>query len=286
MFWRRPSQTRGNPAVVSPQRCIVTVWGPTGAPGVSTAAAALAGALGSQRELSGRVALIDANLQRGALEVLLGSGMDSGARENILAACHFAPPPGRPCAPLQEHRSGFHLLPGVPGPTRNVTVEPASLAALLERLRLAYAWVIVDVGWALPDHEFGQAHWAALAAADLVLVVAAATRLGIADLLQQYPALATSLLTLESPPDIWAILNRGGGAGTQVETWRHRIRQELCLPVHGYVPRDNSVALAERLYLPLTLARPRSKAGTVLWSVAERVARTPPHARTTTAATS
>lgn len=284
MVWRRTPPANAAQAVPSdpPGGRIVTVWGPTGAPGVSTVAAALAGALGSQPELTGHVALIDANLQRGALEVLLGRGVDTAVSGNIIAACRFSPPPGRPCAPLQEHRSGFHLLPGVPGPTQNVSVEPEALTALLERLRRAYEWVIVDVGWALPEHECGRAHWAALAAADLVLVVAAATRLGVVDLVQQYPALATGLLQLVHQPDIWAILNRGGG--TQVETWRRSIRQELCLPVYGYVPWDRAVAVAEQRYLPVTVARPHGKAGVVLWSVAERVARTPARRRITAAA--
>ena len=118
---------------------IVAVWGPSGAPGRSTVAAALAGALAGR----GRVALVDADLLRGSLETLLGA--DVGG--NIAAASRFPPPPDAPCAPdhLFAHRAGFHLLPGVPGPAQGVTVEPDDLAALAQKIAYRPLFFRIDV---------------------------------------------------------------------------------------------------------------------------------------------
>src|SRR5579885_3012379 len=93
---------------------VVTVWGPTGSPGRSTLAAALAGALAPV----GRVVLVDADRNRGALGPLLGV-TDGG---NIVSAATFPPPPGQPCRPRDRHahRAGFTLIRGVPGPAQEI----------------------------------------------------------------------------------------------------------------------------------------------------------------------
>ena len=269
MFGRRKEMADAHQdSGAQPGGRIVAVWGPSGAPGRSTVAAALAGALAGR----GQVALIDADLLRGALAVLLGA--DVGG--NIASASRFPPPPDAPCAPdhLFVHRAGFHLLPGVPGPAQGVTVEPDDLAALLERLRRAFDLVVVDVGWGLPPHTHGLGHLAAVMAADLVVAVAAATRLGVSDLLLQYPALAMHLASGGSPA-IWCVLNRGHGPG--MESMPRRITQDLGLRVTSCIPHDGrAVARAEEKRLPLTIAQRDSPASVALWAVAERVWRTPP----------
>jgi MinD-like ATPase involved in chromosome partitioning or flagellar assembly len=251
----------------------VAVWGPSGAPGRSTVAAALAGALAGR----GRVVLVDADLLRGSLETLLGA--DVGG--NIAAASRFPPPPDAPCAPdhLFAHRAGFHLLPGVPGPAQGVTVEPDDLAALLERLRRAFGLVVVDVGWALPGQPQGRGHLAALLAADLVLVVAAATRLGVMDLLLQYPVLDAHLYGRDGTgPPAWCVLNSGSGA--HLESRRRHITDETGLRVVSYLPHDcTAVMAAQERHLPLTVARRDSPAAQALWRVAERVWHLPPRPR-------
>jgi len=163
---------------------VVTVWGPTGSPGRSTLAAALAGALAP----TGRVVLVDADRARGALGPLLG--VTGGG--NVASAATTPAPPDAPCRSrdLHAHRAGFTLIRGVPGPAQEVALAPADLAALLARLRLSFDLVLVDVGAALPPREFGEVHLAALRAADLVLVVGALSPLGLSDLLLQVRALA------------------------------------------------------------------------------------------------
>ncbi len=166
---------------------VVTVWGPTGSPGRSMLATALAGALAS----SGRVVLVDADRNRGALGLLLG--VTGGG--NVASAATMPAPPGAPCRPrdLHAHRAGFTLIRGVPGPAQEVALDPSDLATLLLRLRAHYDLILVDVGAALPPREFGDAHLASLRAADLVLMVGALSPLGLSDLLLQVRALAERL---------------------------------------------------------------------------------------------
>jgi MinD-like ATPase involved in chromosome partitioning or flagellar assembly len=279
VFGRQGGTTRGAPQRGVPGGGrIVAVWGPTGSPGRSTVAAALAGALAGR----GRVVLVDADLLRGALDVLLGA--DVGG--NVASASRFPAPPGFPCPPdhLFAHRAGFALLPGVPGPGQGVTVQPDDLAALLERLRLAFDLVVVDIGWTLPEHEHGRSHLAALQAAALVLVVAAATRLGVSDLLLQYPMLAERLCASDgNGPTVWCVLNNGNGA--HMESQRRRITDETGLWVVSYVPHDcAAVTRAHERCLPLTVARRNSPAAKVLWNLAERIWQAPACQRMASAA--
>ncbi len=261
---RRPAETPWS----GPGR-IVTVWGPTGSPGRSTLAAALAGALAP----AGRVVLVDADRTRGALGPLLGVA----AGGTVVGAATAPPPRDAHCRPhdLHEHRAGFTLIRGVPGPAQEMTLDPADLAALLGRLRQHYDLVLVDVGAALPPREFGQVHLAALRAADLVLVVGALTTLGLSDLLLQTRLLVERLdptgpYAPGDGPPAWCVLNKGRGS-----LMRHgagRVTAETGLPVAVTLPLDTrNVVAAEEARLPLTVARPRSPAGQVIVGLSVRL---------------
>lgn len=249
---------------------ILAVWGPAGA-GVSTVAAAFAGAWADTR----RVVLVDADLYRGALRVLLRA--DVGG--NIASASRFPAPAGAPCPHdhLERHRSGFALLPGVPGPAQGVAVDPVELVALLERLAAAFDLVVVDVGSTLaPDDAAGRGHRAALGRADGVVVVAAATRLGMSDLFLQIGPLGVlagfdPTAGAPWPRPIWAILNRGQG-GKRLEVYTRRVERELGLPVAAYVPTDDEALwAAEEKGLPVTGARPGNPASRALCDGTARV---------------
>lgn len=256
---------------------IVTVWGPTGSPGRSTLVAALAGALAP----AGRVVLVDADRSRGALGPLLG--ITGGG--NVVGAATAPPSPGLPCRSrdLHEHRAGFWLMRGVPGPAQEVALAPNGLTGLLTRLRAHFDLVLVDVGAALPPREFGDVHLAALQVADLVLVVGALTGLGLSDLLLQTRMLAERLDPLwlsadgaRSPgagPPAWCVLNKGRG-----RLLRHgsgRVTAETGLYVAATLPLDTrNVVAAEEAHLPLTIARPRSPAATLITGLAVRLQRT------------
>jgi len=276
---RRPTA----PLLAGPGR-IVTIWGPTGSPGRSTLAAALAGALAP----TSRVVLVDADRSRGALGPLLGVA-GGGA---IVGAATAPPPPGLPCRPrdLHEHRAGFALIRGVPGPAQEVTLDPGDLAALLTRLRAYADLVLVDVGAALPPREFGDVHRAALRAADLILVVGALTEVGLPDLLLQARPLVELLDpqeartsqgaragdddagSLDVGPSAWCVLNKGHG-----RLLRHgpgRVAAETGLPVVATLPLDTrNVVAAEEARLPLTVARPRSPVANIVAGLAVRLER-------------
>jgi len=255
---------------------VVTVWGPTGGPGRSTLAAALAGALAP----TGRVVLVDADGSRGALGLLLG--VTGGG--NVASAATAPAPPDAPCRPrdLHAHRAGFTLIRGVPGPAQEVALDPGDLAALLMRLRAHYDLILVDVGAALPPREFGDAHLTALRAADLVLVVGALSPLGLSDLLLQVRTLAERLdLRGFSPadrgasgvgPPLWCVLNKGRGS-----LLRHgptRVTADTGLHVAATIPLDaRNVLAAEEARLPLTVARPRSPAASMVARLATRLQR-------------
>jgi len=247
---------------------IVTVWGPTGSPGRSTLAAALAGTLAP----SGRVVLVDADRNRGALGPLLG--VTGGG--NVVSAATMPAPPGAPCRPrdLHAHRAGFALLRGVPGPAQEVALDPADLTALLARLRRSFDLVLVDVGAALPPREFGGVHLAALRAADLILVVGALTHLGISDLTLQTRALAERLDAAgrDAGLPVWLVLNKG--RGSLLRSGPGRVATDTGLPVAMALPLDTrNVVAAEEARLPLTVARPRSPAAQLLGGLAVRLQR-------------
>ncbi len=272
LYRRPPLPPQGRPGR------IVTIWGPTGSPGRSTLAAALAGVLAP----AGRVVLVDADRSRGALGSLLG--VAGGG--NVVGAATAPAPPGLPCRPrdLHEHRAGFTLIRGVPGPAREVTLDPGDLTALLERLRAHADLVLVDVGAALPPREFGDVHLAALRAADLILVVGALTEVGLPDLLLQARPLV-ELLDLSglgvcdngmgpprTGPSAWCVLNKGHG-----RLLRHgprRVTAETGLPVAATLPLDTrNVAAAEEAHLPLTVARPGGPTASVVAGLAVRLGR-------------
>lgn len=250
---------------------VVTVWGPTGSPGRSTLAAALAGCLAP----AGRVVLVDADRSRGALGTLLG--VTGGG--NIAGAATVPPPPGMPCRPrdLHAHPAGFTLIRGLPGPAQDVALDPGDLAGLLARLRAHHDLVLVDVGAALPPREFGDAHLAALRGADLVLVVGTLSALGMSDLTLQSRVLVERLdpstPTLDGAgPPAWCVLNKARG-----RLMRHgpaRVTAETGLPVAAILPFDpRNVAAAEDARLPLTVARPGSPAAQLIAGLAVRVQR-------------
>ncbi len=255
---------------------VVTVWGPTGSPGRSTLAAALAGALAPDV----RVVLVDADRTRGALGPLLG--VAGGG--NVVSAATVPPPPGEPCRPrdLHAHRAGFWLIRGVPGPAQEVALDPADLAGLLTRLRAHYDLVLVDVGTALPPREFGDVHLAALRAADLVLAVGALTHTGLSDLTLQARVLAERLdmrgvdagtgASAGAGSPVWCVLNKGHGS--VLRSGPARIATGTGLPVTMALPLDTrNVVAAEEARLPLTVARPRSPAAQLITGLAVHVGR-------------
>ena len=157
---------------------VVVVWGPAGAPGRSTTAAALA----TLRAAGGRpVVLIDADPRGGTIGQDLGildevSGLLAAARRandgsltpDVYAGCRRALP------------GGVEVLTGLPRPDRWMEVRPGVIDTLVHTAALG-ADVVIDAGDGLDDDERSRDRITleALASADEVVVVGGAEPAGL-----------------------------------------------------------------------------------------------------------
>ncbi|CAN5364593.1 P-loop NTPase [soil metagenome] len=163
------------------------VWGPAGAPGRSTVAAAVAGGMARRRS---RTVLVDADPYGGTIAQQLGildevSGLLAAARLSSSGQlAHRFPSVQRG---VDAHLS---VVSGLPRPDRWVEVRGGSVEHLVEVAR-GHGDVVVDTGFCLeedPAHDFGsrpgrnQLTLGALEAADEVLVVGAADPVGLSRL--------------------------------------------------------------------------------------------------------
>ena len=166
---------------------VVAVWGPAGAPGRTTVAAALAGELGRRRR---RTVLVDADPYGGAVAQQLGildevSGLLSAAR--LAAAGQLD---GRFASVQRGLDDRLSVVTGLPRGDRWVEVRSGTVEHLLEVAR-EQAEVVVDTGFSLeddPGSDYGtrpgrnQMTLGALDVADEVVVVGNADPVGLARL--------------------------------------------------------------------------------------------------------
>ncbi len=177
----------GDPPAPVERGRVVVVWGPQGAPGRTTVATGLAGAL-AERGLG--TVLVDADPYGGAVGQQLGvldevSGLLSAARlasSGQLAERLSTVPRG-----LGPHLS---VVTGLPRPDRWIEVRPGAVEHLVEALR-ATSHVVVDTGFCLeedPGTDFGSRPGrnamtlGALTLADEVVVVGTADPVGLSRL--------------------------------------------------------------------------------------------------------
>jgi MinD-like ATPase involved in chromosome partitioning or flagellar assembly len=166
---------------------VVAVWGPTGAPGRTTVAVAVAAELAARGR---RTTLVDADPYGGAVAQQLGildevSGLLSAAR--LASSGSLAARFGSVQRAVNEHLS---IVTGLPRPDRWVEVRAGAVEHLLE-VAAAHGDVVVDTGFGIesdPSGDFGsrparnQMTLAALAQADEVLVVGSADPGGLSRL--------------------------------------------------------------------------------------------------------
>ena len=162
---------------------VVSVWGPTGAPGRTTLAIALAAALGRR----GRTTLLDVDPYGGTVAQALGildevSGLLSAARlaSSGLLEERFAG--------VQRALDGqFTVVTGLPRPDRWSEVRPGTVELLAETARRD-GHVVLDTGFGLDEDDLSgrpgrnQLTLAALDAADEILVVGTADPVGLSRL--------------------------------------------------------------------------------------------------------
>jgi len=178
------------PQVLAPSGRLVTVWGPTGAPGRTTVAVGFAAELAA---VGREVLLLDVDAYGGAVAQHLGV-LDEAS--GLLAAARAANT-GRLDADLlasyaRQVGPCLRVLTGLPRPERWREVRPVAFADLLEQVARCTPYAVLDVGFSLesdgPD-AFGSSApqrnemtLAALRRADEVVVVGAADPVGLARL--------------------------------------------------------------------------------------------------------
>lgn len=156
---------------------VVSVVSGHGGPGKTTLALNVAAALADDG--GGDVALADLDLRGGnvALALRLRPDYNLFQLASALGAGHELG--AAVAAELQQPRPRLHVLGGLAAPaTMLADVTPGLVERLLATLARTHAWVVADVG---SDFEgsAGAGHRAAVAAADLVLVVAEPSALGL-----------------------------------------------------------------------------------------------------------
>ncbi len=202
-----PVETEGEHPEPIPSR-VITVWGPTGAPGRTVTATALAAELALRGR---RVALVDADTYGGTIAPALGLLDES---PGFAAACRLAGSRAlsadeltRVSQPLSAE-SGvpadrLRVLTGIGRPSRWPELSSERVTATLEACREWCDVVVVDAGFNLEsDEELSSdifaprrnaATIAALRAADRVVAVGAADPLGLARFLRTYPDLVEAV---------------------------------------------------------------------------------------------
>jgi pilus assembly protein CpaE len=137
------------PAEDNGEHEVIAVFSPKGGAGRTTIATNLALAL--QKETSGRVCLVDANLQFGDIGVLLNLNPKN---RSMLDAVEVGEPDGDIISSvLIDHSTGIQVLLAPPTPEGADLVTPAYLRRMVDHLRSTHNYVVVDLPSALNDHS-------------------------------------------------------------------------------------------------------------------------------------
>lgn len=150
---REPVAPPGSPAAVPQPGTgqVLAVWGPTGAPGRTTVAVALA----SELALLGRpTVLVDADVYGGVVAQALGL-LDEAP--GLAAACRLANSGSLDLAALaglaRTVTPTLRVLSGIPRADRWPELRPAALEVVLELCRSLAGTTVVDCGFALEQDE-------------------------------------------------------------------------------------------------------------------------------------
>jgi MinD-like ATPase involved in chromosome partitioning or flagellar assembly len=208
-----PDEADGQPAR---RGSVIAVWGPTGAPGRTTVAVAVADELS---RLGRDSLLIDADVYGGVVGPVLGL-LDESA--GLAALCRQAGTSRLDAATVAaacwQVRSSLRVLTGIPRAERWPELRPSAIAAVLSTARSMADCTVVDCGFCLESDEElsfdsmaprrNGATLAILDAADLIVVVGAADPLG----LQRLARGLTELRDAGVPATSWVVLNRVRGS--------------------------------------------------------------------------
>jgi len=165
----------------TPSGKVVAVWGPTGAPGRSTVAIAIAAELAASGR---RTVLVDADPHGGSLNQQLGildesSGLLAAARKANAGLLDAAALAGS-CRRVGQH---LEVLTGLPRADRRIEIRAEMLTEVL-RTAAELGSVVVDTGFSIEDERSDRDRMTreALATADEIVVVGSADPVGLARL--------------------------------------------------------------------------------------------------------
>jgi Flp pilus assembly CpaE family ATPase len=207
-------QTGTAPAPAQPSRrgSIVAVWGPTGAPGRTTVAVALADELA---RLGCASLLIDADVYGGVIAAVLGLLDES---PGLAAACRQAASTRLDAAALAglcwQLTPMLRVLTGIPRAERWPELRATAVGSVLDAARAIADFTVVDCGFSLEsDEELSYdtlaprrngATLAVLDAADVVLAVGAADPIGLQRLVRGLAEVRDAQVAAP----IWVVLNK------------------------------------------------------------------------------
>lgn len=262
---------------------VVTVWGPTGAPGRTTIAIGLAAELAARGQ---SVCLIDADTYGGTIAPALGL-LDEAP--GFAAACRLAGSDSLDLAELDRvgqavGRSGhgeFMVLTGIGRPHRWPELSATRVTSVIERCRVWRSIVVIDAGFNLESDEEvssdlaaprrNAATIAALRAADHVVAVGAADPLGLARFLRTHADLIENL----EGPSLQVVVNRVRASVLGIDP-HGQVRQTLdrFVGVRDAVLIDDDPGAADAALLtarPVTQAAPRSRLALGIAQLADRL---------------
>lgn len=191
---------------------VIAVWGPTGAPGRTMLAANLAEEMA---RLDRDCLLVDADVYGGVIANMLGLLDES---PGVVAACRQAQSNRLDLAALAslcwQLGPKLRVLTGITRADRWLEMRPAALERVLDLARELAGFTVLDLGFSLESDEElsfdtvaprrNGATLAALAAADVILVVGAADPVGMQRLIRGLDELRSA----EFAAPIWVVLNK------------------------------------------------------------------------------
>ena len=268
-------------AIASP--LVVTVWGPTGAPGRTTIAIGLAAELAARGH---SVCLIDADTYGGTVAPALGL-LDEAP--GFAAACRLAGADSLDHTELDRvgqtvGRAGhgeFAVLTGIGRPHRWPELSASRVTAVIEQCRTWRSIVVIDAGFSLESDEEVSSDLAAprrnaatiasLRAADHVVAVGAGDPLGLARFLRTHADLLETIETAR----VQVTINRVRASVLGVDP-HGQVRQTLdrFVGVRDAVLIDDDADAADAALLtarPVTHAAPRSALSRGVAELADRL---------------
>ena len=269
------------PALTRP--LVVTVWGPTGAPGRTTIAIGLAAELAARGHA---VCLIDADTYGGTIAPALGL-LDEAP--GFAAACRLAGTDSLDHAELERvgqtvGRAGhgeLAVLTGIGRPHRWPELSAGRVTTVIEQCRTWRSIVVIDAGFSLESDEEVSSDLAAprrnaatiasLRAADHVVAVGAGDPLGLARFLRTHADLLETIETAR----VQVTINRVRASVLGIDP-HGQVRQTLdrFVGVRDAVLIEDDADAADAALLtarPVTQAAPRSALSRGIAELADRL---------------